>query len=85
MNHVLQSDIVAMAAEAGWDGNAPLRNAKPCPFCGGDPVGAYTRVFWVECVGCGTSMSGANTPGEALVLWNRRDLGAAVAEAKEGL
>jgi len=56
---------------------------KPCPFCGPEasckpkfasPECIFTEGYWVECPVCGISLEAneANTPEEAVEIWNHR-------------
>lgn len=51
-----------------------MAELKPCPFCCGNnlKICDWYVACWVECLGCFTEGPSAETPEEAIEVWNRR-------------
>lgn len=52
-----------------------MTDLKPCPFCGGEPVGVVRGALdWVRCSSpvCGAAAKITNTPESAAAAWNTR-------------
>lgn len=74
--------------EAGPAGVKVEEVLRPCPFCGGRPVGIYKRlrspdflerqghpkayIYFIPCNDCSSQGSRAESPAEAVLLWNKR-------------
>lgn len=58
-----------------------MKDAKPCPFCGGRDLYRFQYPFkrkpgirgcYIKCNGCGASSGNYETVEDALTAWNER-------------